>query len=165
MIEAASDDALYLNIIDVRDQSSFNLFHFRNAERYTLEQLQSIDTVKTLRHLPENTVNVVVSNGEAVSTEAYKLLKGEGILNLYILEGGINQWLEVFASPDAGIEKATAGGRSAFSEEELGFRFSYAIGENYPFARLLDMKPLAEKMTFERKIKIERKASLKGSCS
>jgi rhodanese-related sulfurtransferase len=164
-IEAASDDALYLNIIDVRDQSSFNLFHFRNAERYTLEQLQSINTIKALRHLPENTVNVVVSNGEAASTEAYKLLKGEGILNLYVLEGGINQWLEVFAGSDAGIEKATAGERKPAAEEDLHFSFSFAVGDNYPFARLLNMKSLAETMTFERKIKIERKASLKGGCS
>ena len=164
-IEAASDDALYLNIIDVRDQSSFNLFHFRNAERYTQEQLRSINTIKALRHLPDNTVNVVVSNGEAAAAEAYKRLKGEGILNLYILEGGINQWLADFAGPETGIEKVTVAGRTAADEDNLCFRFSYAVGDNYPFARLLNMKPLADEMTFERRIKIERKASLKGGCS
>ena len=165
LIEAASDDALYLNIIDVRDQNSFNLFHFRNAERYTVEQLQAISTIKALRHLPENTVNIVVSNGEAASTEAYKLLRGEGILNLYILEGGINQWLEVFAGSDAGIEKAAVEKLDSSAGEDLCFRFSYAVGDNYPFARLLNMKSKAETMTFERKIKIERKSSLKGGCS
>ena len=164
-IEAASDDALYLNIIDVRDQSSFNLFHFRNAERYTSEQLHAIYTIKALRKLPDNTVNVVVSNGEATATEAYKLLKGEGIINLYILEGGINQWLVDFASPDTGIERVAADERETAGEDNLSFRFSYAVGDNYPFARLLNMKSLAEEMTFERKIKIERKTSLKGGCS
>ena len=124
-----------------------------------------ISTIKALRHLPENTVNIVVSNGEAASTEAYKLLRGEGILNLYILEGGINQWLEVFAGSDAGIEKAAVEKLDSSAGEDLCFRFSYAVGDNYPFARLLNMKSKAETMTFERKIKIERKASLKGGCS
>jgi len=161
LIEAASDDALYLNIIDVRDQSSFNLFHFRNAERYTAEQLQEINTIKVLRKLPANTVNLLVSNDESAATEAYKQLKGDGIINLYILEGGINQWLADFAAPEAGIEQIN----TATTPEALRFRFSHAVGDNYSFARLLDMKPLAEKLTFERKIKIERKLSLKGGCS
>ena len=161
LIEAASDDALYLNIIDVRDQSSFNLFHFRNAERYTAEQLQEINTIKALRKLPANTVNILVSNGESAATEAYKQLKGDGIINLYILEGGINQWLSEFSAPEAGIERIP----TATAPETLDFRFNHAVGDNYPFARLLHMKPLAEKLTFERKIKIERKLSLKGGCS
>ncbi|MBL7076433.1 MAG: YeeE/YedE family protein [Kiritimatiellae bacterium] len=163
-IEAASDDALYLNIIDVRDQSSFNLFHFRTAERYTLDQLHTINTIKALRRLPDNTVNVVVSNGEVASTEAYKLLRGEGIINLYILEGGINQWLTDFAGPNVGIEKVVAA-QSDTTRDRLRFRFSYAVGDNYPFARLLNMKSLADDLTFERKIKIEKKAGLKGGCS
>jgi rhodanese-related sulfurtransferase len=164
-IEAANDDALYLNIIDVRDQSSFNLFHFRTAERYTVKQLQAIETIKTLRHLPENTVNVVVGNGEAAAEAAYRLLRGEGIINLYILEGGINQWLADFAGSGAGIERIPPDQQKAADDDLLCYRFRYAIGDNYPFAHLLDMKPLAEGMTFERKIKIERQLSLKGGCS
>lgn len=161
LIEAANDDALYLNIIDVRDQSSFNLFHFRNAERYTAEQLQEIEMIKTLRKLPGNTVNLLVSNGESAATEAYKQLKSDGIINLYILEGGINQWLSEFAAPEMGVEPIS----TSTASETLDFRFSHAVGDNYPFARLLKMKPQAEKLTFERKIKIERKLSLKGGCS
>ena len=41
-----------------------------------------------------NTLFVTISNDEAAATEAWKILKAESVQNVYILEGGVNRWLD-----------------------------------------------------------------------
>jgi hypothetical protein len=43
-----------------------------------------------------NTVLVLVSNDETAATEAWKVVVAESVQNLYILEGGVNNWLALF---------------------------------------------------------------------
>ena len=43
-----------------------------------------------------NTVYVTVSNDEEAATEAWKLLVANSVPNAYLLEGGFNNWNEVF---------------------------------------------------------------------
>jgi len=96
LLESMNDPMLYTKIFDFRNETDFNLFHLENSYRTRNEDIYNTGFIKKISAFPINTVIVVLSNNEEISTEAYKLLKGQRILNLYILEGGINNWLHYF---------------------------------------------------------------------
>ncbi len=66
--------------------------------RQTGRTLSELDGPRTLAllTLPENSVIVLMSNNEERATEAWKMLVAQNVVNVYILEGGINHWLDVF---------------------------------------------------------------------
>ena len=96
LLSLIHNNEIKLLMLDLRAESDFNLFHIEDAENYTLEQLE--DAAGTLRLEPSNAVFVVMSNNEELSTEAWKMLVAQQLHNVYILEGGINYWLDVFDS-------------------------------------------------------------------
>lgn len=158
LLEVMNDPLLYVKLIDVRDETDYNLFHLENARRVTFGDIHNSVFMKGLLNVPDNTVVVVMSNGEADAVEAYKLLKGQGILNLYILSGGVNHWLEVFPL-DVGIAERLAGG---VSDEDFGYVFSRAVG-----ATVGASNPGMEhghKIEFEKKVKIRKKKIIAGGC-
>jgi rhodanese-related sulfurtransferase len=120
-----------LRIIDVRDEAEFNLFHIIDAQHATLDQMRDPAWVK---RLPEETVFVLVSNDEKRATQAWKLLSAQGILNLYILAGGINYWLEIY---DTDSQARTGLGRpkpDPKGDDTLRHEFAAALGSRHPAA-------------------------------
>ncbi len=104
-----------LVILDVRDESEFNLFHLVDARHVTLDELKG-DAGRALRDQAYDTaIFVVAAQGEVRSTEAWKILHAQGVRNAYVLAGGLDRWLEVFRGSDAS--------------------FDTALGDRYPFAR------------------------------
>ncbi|MDQ1352468.1 MAG: hypothetical protein QG657_2774, partial [Acidobacteriota bacterium] len=121
--------------------------------------------IKELAQAPTNTVVVVMSNNETDATRAYKLLRAQGVLNLYILNGGVNQWLKVFplnlaiARPvDRGVP-GTGGG-----DEQLNYIFTQAVGSTMKAANPGEegLKELG--VVFVKKIKIQKKKVISGGC-
>ena len=94
LLSLIHNDDIKLFMIDVRSESDYNLFHIEDAKNYTMDQLDN--EVVNLRLEPSNAVFVVMSNNEELSTKAWKMLVAESLHNVYILEGGINYWLDVF---------------------------------------------------------------------
>ena len=86
-------------MIDVRDERHYNQFHIHDARLVPMEGL--IDSAERWMQEPANTVFVVMSNDEARATDAWKLLVAEAVPNVYILEGGINNWIAQFADENA----------------------------------------------------------------
>ena len=124
-------DTIYNNnvgvrIFDLRNEVDYNLFHIMDAQRISLEQLHDRDFIKAL---PEDTVFVLVSNGEARATRAWKLLAVQKVSNIFVLEGGINHWLEVYG-PRRLVE--TAG--PCPDGECRRYFFSAALGDRHPEA-------------------------------
>lgn len=116
-----------LRILDVRDETDFNLFHIVDADRVTPGQLRDPAWV---RALPGDTVLVLVSNDERRATEAWKLLAVQRVPNLYVLAGGINAWLDLYGDgPGIGAPAPAAAG-----EDVLRHRFSAALGGRHPAA-------------------------------
>ena len=56
------------------------------------------DAINDLIAMPANTVFVVMSNDETTATEVWKTLTAQAVPNVYILSGGINNWLDTFAT-------------------------------------------------------------------
>jgi len=129
------NNQLRLAILDVRDEGDFNLFHLIDARRFTF----SAEDESWLASLPDQAVHVVVSNDEARADEAWKRLSVMGVKNVYILEGGMNLWLDLckpHKSPDASrIAHRRRADADSLREEQLRYTFPAALGDLYPEAR------------------------------
>ena len=153
LLSVIHNDDIKLFMLDLRSESDFNLFHIEDAQHFTLEQLEA--DVGTLRLEPSNAVFVVMSNNEELSTEAWKMLVAQQLHNVYILEGGINYWLDVFADGHGHNAKLVM-----HPGEEMTHTFDAALGAQHPAA-----SPDAhyiEELEFEPKVKLELKKGPSG---
>ena len=187
VLELKKNAAIALRILDVRPEADFNIFHIAGAQRLNPAEIAKPATVSGLSSSPENKVFLLVSDGEEASTQAWKELKASGVLNLFILEGGINKWLEVFPPEPCLLVKSS--GRPAGSEERLRYDFRYAVGSQSRAAHPDSIRPqpwlkcpeitqtdLATAATwappskwfdspvFVKKVKLQRQVATKGGC-
>jgi rhodanese-related sulfurtransferase len=149
------DHKLNLVMYDVRDESDYNLFHIADARNVPLEHIPS--TVPDLRLEPENTIVVVMSNDETAATEAWKILQAESVPNVYILGGGINNWLDTFAAEENGILPGHTAG-----DDMLRYKFAAALGAAYDAA---DPDPHENELEFMPKVKLDiKRGPASGGC-
>lgn len=127
VVELKSDTALSVRIFDLRDERDFNLFHIGESQRVLPSECVDPSFVKGLLDLPDNAIAFLVSNGEKKALSVWKNLKAQGVVNLYIIEGGINRWLDLYPLPRCIATKLNTKGKSANSER-LAYRFNYAVG-------------------------------------
>lgn len=163
LLEAMNDPMLYATILDVRAESEFNLFHLENARNTTMDDIYDLMFIRELNEAPANTVMVVYSNNERDATEAYKLIKAQGVLNLYILDGGVNHWLKHFPlPPDVAAPRPSGDGDS------LHYRFTRSVGDRIATSANPEQQGLeqlkARGVQFKHKIKIQKKKVISGSC-
>ncbi len=103
LLASLADNQLNVILLDVRDEADYNLFHIRRARHLPLAEVAA--AIPDLQfEAAANTVFVVMSNDERAATEAWKLLVAESVPNVYILEGGINNWLTVFGHDDPTVQ-------------------------------------------------------------
>ena len=156
LLSLIHNDDIKLFMLDLRSESDYNLFHIKDARNVTVEQLES--EVGTLRLEPANAVFVVMSNNEELSTNAWKMLVAEELHNVYLLEGGINYWLDVFDSEHGhDIQWVMRPG------EDMSHFFSAALGASHPAAN--PDPELIEEIQFVPKVKLElKKGPTGGGC-
>jgi len=184
--ELMQNAAIYTTILDFRNESDFNLFHLLGARNISQEKLNDKSFIADLKNPLPNTVVFVMSNDERDSTAAYKRLRGEGVLNLYIVEGGINNWLKVYEI-DPCIAKPLPKDHKT-KPEQLLYAFLQAVGsrsyaahpgcacKEYPTDCFLETHkdthkrptithdPKIKKVEYVRKVKIARKKKPQGGC-
>jgi rhodanese-related sulfurtransferase len=128
LLNTIHDHKLNLIMLDVRPEAEYNLYHLADSRHVPLNELDTV--LSELQVQPANTVFIVMSNGETLATEAWRTLISESIPNVYILAGGLNNWIETFADPpQEGIRPVVSRG-----EEELHYDFYAALGAAYPSA-------------------------------
>jgi rhodanese-related sulfurtransferase len=186
VVELKKNPALYVKILDVRPEADFNLFHLGGAQRLDPADISKPATLKRLLTAPENTVFLLVSNGEQASTQAWRWLKASGVLNLYIIEGGINKWLEVF--PPEPCLLANPDKKPSGPAEQMSYDFRYAAGAQSRAAHPDSIRtqpwvtcPAGDKTAtatfaelnvstktapsaYVKKVKLQRKVAAKGGC-
>lgn len=158
LLSLMNDDQLVLWMLDLRDEADYNLFHLQDAKNVATGELDGPLTL-TLLTLPANSVVVLMSNDEERSTEAWKMLLAANVVNVYILDGGINHWLDVFGHEgheNCVIEDAGGGNR------RLRHVFEAALGSNQPGAQ--PDKHLVDEIEFTPKVKIVKKKAVGGGC-
>jgi len=143
-------------LLDVRDERYYNQFHIQGAR--LLPQDQIIDTADELMFEPANTVFITMSNDESAATEAWKKLKAESLPNVYILEGGVNNWIRTYGG-DQFVQHSLLRNRD---NDQPAFRFEAALGARQPAA---EPNPEAFEIEFEPKVKLQNKrAPASGGC-
>lgn len=126
LLASLADDALRVITLDVRSESDFNLFHIRGAQNVPLAQLPAM-IPDLLARQAANTLYVVMSNDEGAATTAWKLLSAESVPNVYILAGGVNQWISTFGQDELSSVPTVA----AEDDDSLRYIFPAALGDRY----------------------------------
>jgi rhodanese-related sulfurtransferase len=142
-----------LILLDVRSEADYNLYHLNGAISIPLERLAEV-IPDLLTEPPANSVFVLMSNDETTATQAWKQLVASAVPNVYILEGGVNNWITFFGSEE-GFDLAAAA-----DEDQLGYIFPAALGSSYESC---DPDPIEfENLEFEARIKLELKRDKSG---
>jgi len=142
-----------LIMLDVRSESDYNLYHINGALNVPLDKLPRV-IPDLLTEPPANSVFVLMSNDETAATQAWKQLVASAIPNVYILEGGVNNWIAYFGKEENFQSASTIG------EDQLGYIFPAALGSRYESC---DPNPVEyEELEFEAKIKLELKRDKSG---
>jgi uncharacterized protein len=182
VVALRSDLTVHVAVLDLREEHDFNLFHLGGARRVDPAALTSPEVLKGLLAAPASTVTFLIANGEGPALEAWKALRASGVQNLYVVEGGVNRWLELYPV-DACVATAAP---SAGPEDRLTWRFAYAAGSSLPSAwpelpaSRAFRTPCAEQVStaehhgghgitwpehqFAKKVKLQSKAAVKGGC-
>jgi hypothetical protein len=129
VVALRKDTALNVEVLDLRSEHDFNLFHVGGARRVDPAVLAGASEVRRLLDQPPSTISFLADNGEGRALEAWKDLRSRGVANLYVLEGGMNRWLELYPVPDCVATRAPAA-----SDGALEYRFAFATGESLPSA-------------------------------
>ena len=127
-----NDINVQTNLIDLRDEHDFNLFHVGGARRIDPATLTRATVLKDFLALPASAVTFLMGNGEAQAVTAWKELKAAGVGNLYVVEGGVNRWLELYGPPACVATQSAAAGAAA--TDAPTWRFAYATGASLPAA-------------------------------
>jgi len=156
LLSVIHDSRIKTVMLDVRDERHYNQFHIHGARR--LAQDEIIDAARELMFEGANTVFFAMGNDESAATEAWKMLKAESLPNVYILEGGVNNWIRTFGEDDF-VQERLLRDRD---NDQPAFRFDAALGARHPAA---EPNPYAYEFEFEPKVKLElKRAPTSGGC-
>jgi rhodanese-related sulfurtransferase len=149
------DNKLVTVMIDVRSEADYNLYHINGAVNVPQPQVESV-VPKLLAQYSPHTVYVVMSNDEAAATEAWKKLVANSVTNVYILEGGLNNWIAFFGKVDPEIQPVS----NPVGVDQLRYTFPAVLGARYKSC-YPDPQQNAE-LEFTPKIKLELKRDKSG---
>jgi rhodanese-related sulfurtransferase len=153
LFKTVYNQGINLVMLDVRPEADFNLYHIKGAINVPLDKL-STTIPDLISEPPANSVFVLMSNDESAATQAWKQLSASTVPNVYILEGGINNWIAFFGKDDGFQPLASVG------TDQLEYVFPAALGSKYESC---DPNPQAyEELEFEAKIKLQLKRDKSG---
>jgi rhodanese-related sulfurtransferase len=127
LVALRKDNGLRVDVLDLRAERDFNLFHVGGAQRLAAGELEGV--ARRLLEEPPSTITFLAGDGEAEPLEAWKALRARGVANVYVLEGGVNRWLELYPPPACAAAPDPSPAPGA-----LAWRFAYATGDALPSA-------------------------------
>jgi hypothetical protein len=94
LVKYMNDDGVSLQIFDLSNESSWNNFHLTSAKQLTIDEIPfHRDNFTTI---PGNGILVLMSDKEDIATTAWKHIMAMSETNVYILEGGKENWLQIY---------------------------------------------------------------------
>lgn len=159
LLHVINDDYIHLVIYDVRGESDWNEFRLVDSERVPPDKMPG--ERDRLRALPDNAVVVVVSNDEMLAVEGWKRLMVIAETNAYILEGGLNHWLNIYGAPGDEVE---AHGKASLGKPDGRLRhpFKLALGDRHAASR--PDEHLTPHREYSSKVKLLKKIAKAGGC-
>jgi len=86
-----------IQLIDVRNPREFDLFSLPGAINIPLQDILSENYVDVLNQGTK--MNIFYSNGSTEANEAWLITRQLGYQNNYVLQGGLNYWMETVLNP------------------------------------------------------------------
>ena len=139
------NNQIRLVLLDVRSEADFNRFHLADAWQIDPDAI----TIDEPKQIDPKEVFVVMSNDESRAEQGWKRLAVRRNANAYILAGGVNRWLDVFAANMANVpgpDTPVAG------DDTLRHPIAQALGARHAASRPLS-KRISER-PFESKVKV-----------
>jgi len=96
-VKTYNESTIKLVTLDLRPAAEFQAFHITGSENVKPDDLLNPKVVAPLAQLPPQGVVVLIADHDSVSVRAWKYLKVQGVVNLYILENGLQNWNQLFA--------------------------------------------------------------------
>ncbi|OQX64427.1 MAG: hypothetical protein B5M51_03855 [Anaerolinea sp. 4484_236] len=159
LLHTMHDSKLNLIMLDVRAEEDYNLFHITDSDNVLPEDIPSL--IDEFIALPANTLFVLISNDETAATQVWKYMVAESVPNVYILEGGINHWLDTYATPYE--HEYCAGEKEVVADDEFRYLLTSALGDECPAA--YPHLEEHEHVDYTPKIKMElKRAPSAGGC-
>jgi len=156
LLSVIHDSRIKAVMLDVRDEQHYNQFHIHGARQLPREEI--LNTARELMFESANTVFIAMSNDESAATEAWKKLKAASLPNVYILDGGINNWIRTYGEEDFVRDRLVRNR----DNEQPAYRFDAALGSRHPAS---EPNPYAFEIEFEPKVKLElKRAPTSGGC-
>jgi hypothetical protein len=154
LLATVANDTLKVVMLDVRPEAEYNQFHITGAQNVPLAQIaELVPELHAQQAL--NTVFVLMSNDEAAATAAWKILSAESVPNVYILDGGINEWLATFGHEEGDIVQVAA----PTGDDTLCFDFPAALGDRFAAS---DPSPHEWEFEYTPKVKLQIKRDKSG---
>lgn len=141
-------------LIDVRSPEQYELFTLPNAFSIPLDDMTSGEWED---YLNQKEMDVVLfSNGDIYADQAWIICTRKGFKNLYVMEGGLNQWFSSIMQPTAPPETAPS--------EEFDL-YAFRQGASLYFSGgLIDVKSLEAMAEPVKLIKRVKKTTTAGGC-
>lgn len=86
-----------IQLIDVRDQDAFEKFSLPGAINIPLSDLLNEQYTDVLNQ--DIRMNILYSNGTVEANQAWMIIRQLGYENNFVLEGGLNHWIETIINP------------------------------------------------------------------
>ncbi|EED32534.1 putative rhodanese domain protein [gamma proteobacterium NOR5-3] len=145
LLSLLHDDALRVELLDLRNEYDFNRFHIRDAKLLQQDKDSLTALARRLIAMPSNTVFMLLGDASSAVEDVWRFLRAESVPNLYILDGGTENWLNRFSDP---LAQAISPGQ--------------ALGSRHPAA---DPNPRLFSGSFEPKVEMEiKRAPSGGGC-
>ena len=96
-VKTNNESTIKLVTLDLRPAGEFEAFHLSGSLNAKMDDILNSAYVSPLATLPPQGVVVLIADNDSVSVAAWKYLKVQGVINLYILENGLHDWKGLFA--------------------------------------------------------------------
>lgn len=146
-----------LQLIDVRSERDFNLFHLLDSRRLNESELTGI---ARLEEKPQR-LTILIGNGEAAAVRSWKQLTALKVPNVYVLEGGLNHWLDLFNEGRLSTPQPSSPNDPP-QLDHLRHAFDQALGARHPDSR--PPKTLLKQLSYEPRVQLKTKARKGGGC-
>jgi uncharacterized membrane protein YedE/YeeE/rhodanese-related sulfurtransferase len=147
------DDGIDLRIWDVREEGEFNRFNIKTSQLAPLDGFGEGEARHLKTGMKGNSVIVLVGWGEENTEAAWKTMKAFSVPNVYILDGGLNNWLSVFHDKHHFAKKESTNGAQWEIPSFVGARHKAAEPPK---------KLIKKAGKFEKKVKLEAVGGASG---
>lgn len=83
-------------VLDIRSKEDFEKYHIPGSFNLPMDELFSAAAAELI--VPSQ-MKILVSNGNTKAGQAWLLMRSKGYKDLFVLQGGMNYWVNVFSNP------------------------------------------------------------------